>query len=324
MILISRHLATVEWLKSKGVAVDKHQSHFDTKNVKTGDVIIGNLPIQMVAEVCIKGGEYHHIEIDLPKDLRGKELTVDNLNQLGAKIVQYNASKIQDAKVLKVNKESKKEISNVQDYKIGFWEAYEKKDGIIAAVIVVILLIAFGLEYYFSRDFFDKLDFLGITFGFLPLVPFFILYRSQVLKKYVEDLPNYLKVEFTYKDEVKITAKYCPISGIENIREQSQSIGRAILGGKNLKIAPMISGVVIKVVSSDKSKTINDGKPFELHSVKIKLTEPLSKQDSKYDLKDDHTVVWNNPFEMEDIMVSGENIEGAVKIEELALSVKNN
>ena len=224
-----------------------------------------------------------------------------------------------------MNKESKKEISNVQDYKISFWEAYEKSDGIIAAVIVVILLITLGSEYYFfGRAFFDKLDHFGMVVGLLPLVPFFLLYRSQVLKKYVEDLPNYLKVEFTYKDEVKITAKYCPISGVENIREQSQSIGRAILGGKNLKIAPMISGVAIKVVSSDKSKTINDGKPFELHSVKIKLTEPLSKQGSKYDLKDDHTVVWNNPFEMKDIMVSGENIKGSVKIEKLALPVKNN
>ena len=70
-----------------------------------------------------------------------------------------------------MNKESKKEISNVQDYKIGSWEAHEKSDGIVAAVIVVILLIALGLEYYFlGRAFFDELDHFGMVVGLLPLI----------------------------------------------------------------------------------------------------------------------------------------------------------
>lgn len=91
VILVSRHAGLVEWVKNKGFVVDKHFTHLDVKDVQNGDVIIGTLPVQMIASICKKGAKYYHLEITLPEALRGKELSASKLDKLGADLVSYKA-----------------------------------------------------------------------------------------------------------------------------------------------------------------------------------------------------------------------------------------
>ncbi|MBE8233044.1 MAG: CRISPR-associated protein Csx16, partial [Endozoicomonadaceae bacterium] len=59
-----------------------------------GDIIIGTLPINLVAEVNQRSGRYLHLTLALPSDMRGKELSADALVQYGASLEAYEAKKL--------------------------------------------------------------------------------------------------------------------------------------------------------------------------------------------------------------------------------------
>lgn len=90
---ISRHPGAVEWAESEGFHVDQRLAHFDVSIVNPGDRVLGTLPINLVAEVNERGGEYLHLTIELPADQRGKELTADNMRTFGARLEPYQARK---------------------------------------------------------------------------------------------------------------------------------------------------------------------------------------------------------------------------------------
>lgn len=91
---ISRHPGAIEWAKQQGIQIDKQQSHFDIKDTQPDDTIIGTLPINLIAEVCKQGGKYLHLSLDLPADMRGKELNADDMQRYGARLEAYSAEKI--------------------------------------------------------------------------------------------------------------------------------------------------------------------------------------------------------------------------------------
>lgn len=91
---ISRHPGAVAWAESEGFHVDDCLAHFEVKIVQPGDRILGTLPINLVAEVNARGGQYYHLTLELPADTRGKELTADDMRNYGARLEQYTAQKI--------------------------------------------------------------------------------------------------------------------------------------------------------------------------------------------------------------------------------------
>lgn len=90
---ISRHIGAVDWAESEGFHVDQLLTHFDVTIVKPGDTVLGTLPINLVAEVNARGGDYFHLTLELPSDARGKELTADDMRQFGARLESYSAQK---------------------------------------------------------------------------------------------------------------------------------------------------------------------------------------------------------------------------------------
>lgn len=92
VFFVSRHPGAIEWAARHGIVGAKLFPHFDPEDVDPGDVVIGTLPINLVAEVNRLGGTYKHLSMDLPSDARGKELTADDLEQYGARLETYYAA----------------------------------------------------------------------------------------------------------------------------------------------------------------------------------------------------------------------------------------
>ncbi|PWQ99322.1 CRISPR-associated protein Csx16 [Leucothrix arctica] len=91
---ISRHPGAVDWATSEGHHVDEQLAHFDPKQVKQGDKVLGTLPINLVAEVNERGGDYYHLSLDLPSEIRGKEITAEDMKQYGARLEHYSAKRL--------------------------------------------------------------------------------------------------------------------------------------------------------------------------------------------------------------------------------------
>ena len=92
VLIVTRHAATVEWLKS--TMLDDNQimvvAHYTPGMAQGYDYIVGILPIQLVEELCAEGIRYYQVTMDVPEEFRGKELTVEQMDQFGARLVQYN------------------------------------------------------------------------------------------------------------------------------------------------------------------------------------------------------------------------------------------
>lgn len=91
---ISRHPGAATWAESEGFHIDQRLAHFDVAEVQPGDVILGTLPISLVAEVNARGGRYFHLTLELPAEARGKELTADDMRYFGARLEEYAARRL--------------------------------------------------------------------------------------------------------------------------------------------------------------------------------------------------------------------------------------
>lgn len=89
---VTRHSGAVDWVKSQGVAVDHWGAHLAVDEVSSGDVVIGILPVNLAAAVCAKGARYFNLSLDLPFELRGRELSAAELVAAGARLEEYSVS----------------------------------------------------------------------------------------------------------------------------------------------------------------------------------------------------------------------------------------
>jgi CRISPR-associated protein Csx16 len=87
---VSRHPGAVEWARRQGLAVDHWLAHLDPAVVQPGDTVAGTLPIHLAAQVCAHGGRYLHLSLDLPAHLRGRELSVQDLDDAGARLEEFH------------------------------------------------------------------------------------------------------------------------------------------------------------------------------------------------------------------------------------------
>lgn len=86
---VSRHPGAVAWVMRQGLHIDHVVAHLDPASVREGDTVLGTLPVPMAANVCARGARYLHLSINLTADLRGQELSADQLEELGATLCEY-------------------------------------------------------------------------------------------------------------------------------------------------------------------------------------------------------------------------------------------
>ena len=94
VFFVSRHPGAVEWATNNIKKIDVLSDHLDTKDVKEGDSVIGNLPMAMAAEICSKGARFFAISIQVRKDERGQELSSQKLEEYDCKIEEFRVMRI--------------------------------------------------------------------------------------------------------------------------------------------------------------------------------------------------------------------------------------
>jgi len=87
--LVSRHPGAHEFAQRIGQAFDRCVEHLDTSLVCAGDTVIGNLPVNLAAEVCRSGARYLHLSAPMDVAQRGRELSADELQRLQAQIEEF-------------------------------------------------------------------------------------------------------------------------------------------------------------------------------------------------------------------------------------------
>ena len=87
--LVTRHAGALEWLSRQGFAGARHVRHLHPADVKSGDTVVGTLPVWMVAELNSRGARYLHLTVPMAASYRGRELTTAELQRLGARLEAY-------------------------------------------------------------------------------------------------------------------------------------------------------------------------------------------------------------------------------------------
>lgn len=91
--IITRHPATVQYLKEVlhvSASVVTHADDAFFSGLTPEDEVLGILPAPLMAQVCSKTCKpFGHFEIALSPDLRGKELSLEDLQKLKPCIVRY-------------------------------------------------------------------------------------------------------------------------------------------------------------------------------------------------------------------------------------------
>ncbi|MDQ6962063.1 MAG: CRISPR-associated protein Csx16, partial [Mariprofundaceae bacterium] len=90
---VSRHSGAVTWAEEEGFHVDEQLTHLDISLIKKGDTVIGSLPVHLVADVCRKDARYLHLSLNLSAELRGKELSPQDMRDCGARLEAYQVEK---------------------------------------------------------------------------------------------------------------------------------------------------------------------------------------------------------------------------------------
>ncbi len=90
---ITRHPGAIAWAKQQGISVDRQLAHLDINDIQPGDTVIGSLPVNLAAEVCQRGAAYIHMGLTVPERWRGKELSLEQMIECGARLENYVVSK---------------------------------------------------------------------------------------------------------------------------------------------------------------------------------------------------------------------------------------
>lgn len=91
--VVTRHAGALDWISRQGLKVDHVVEHLDPQEVRHGDCVIGTLPVNLAAEVCERGGSYFHLSIRVPRDLRGRELSADQMQKLSVSLERFHVER---------------------------------------------------------------------------------------------------------------------------------------------------------------------------------------------------------------------------------------
>ena len=102
---VSRHAGAQQWAKRRAIDVDRYAEHLDPEHIETGDIVLGTLPLQIAARVIERGGEFYLLSMALPKEWRGKELSVEQIEALGAKLERFEVKRVESGSAISIQTE---------------------------------------------------------------------------------------------------------------------------------------------------------------------------------------------------------------------------
>ncbi|MBP8053740.1 MAG: CRISPR-associated protein Csx16 [Burkholderiaceae bacterium] len=87
---VTRHRGAVTWAAEGGVKARKVlMENFDVAVVQPGDIVMGTLPVHLAARVNARGGHYWHLAMEIPPELRGEELSADDMRACHARLEEF-------------------------------------------------------------------------------------------------------------------------------------------------------------------------------------------------------------------------------------------
>jgi putative CRISPR-associated protein (TIGR02620 family) len=87
---VTRHPGAAAWAQEQCLVVESVQANFDVNVIQPGDVVIGTLPVQLVAEVNRRGGHYWHLSMTVPETARGTDLSAEQMRAFGARLEEFH------------------------------------------------------------------------------------------------------------------------------------------------------------------------------------------------------------------------------------------
>lgn len=93
---VSRHEGARDWLRRQGIPVTDFVAHLEPERVSAGDTVIGTFPAHIAAELCERGARVVHLALDVPPEARGRELSADDLDRFGARLVEMAVRQVGD------------------------------------------------------------------------------------------------------------------------------------------------------------------------------------------------------------------------------------
>lgn len=92
---ITRHPGALQWAKQNQLHYDVHAEHLlCISQLQAGDTVVGTLPINMVYQLNKRQVSYIHLSLQIPPDLRGIELTAEQLNGCKATLEKFEVNKV--------------------------------------------------------------------------------------------------------------------------------------------------------------------------------------------------------------------------------------
>ena len=92
--IVSRHAGAIEWMKAQLHRIEPQViAHLQACPFRAGDIVCGVLPLNWVARICEQGARVFALDVDVTPELRGVELAREQLDQLGASLVEYCVSR---------------------------------------------------------------------------------------------------------------------------------------------------------------------------------------------------------------------------------------
>lgn len=91
---VSRHPGARQWAKQQDLPIDHWTDHLDASLVQPGDVVIGTLPVDKIAEVNARGARFLALCLNLDLADRGREFSAEDMRRLNGRLVEYRAERI--------------------------------------------------------------------------------------------------------------------------------------------------------------------------------------------------------------------------------------
>jgi len=92
---VSRHQGSKAWIEAQGIAIDEFVHHLEPNNMpQSGDTVIGNLPVHIIAHLNENGIRFLHLSITTKDTNRGKELSHQELEAANISLEEFLVWKV--------------------------------------------------------------------------------------------------------------------------------------------------------------------------------------------------------------------------------------
>jgi len=95
VFFITRHPAALDWAEEEGIHFDRLLPHLQLEEIAADDLVIGSLPVNLAYEVCRRGARYQHLTLDLTPQLRGRELSAEQMRHCRARLEEFIVARVE-------------------------------------------------------------------------------------------------------------------------------------------------------------------------------------------------------------------------------------